>query len=133
MKNALILLSCLSLLFLFSCQEDGAREVLNESSTASFHIPDSLAVYEMVNGEKKRSTRIRLLTDAERQKLIEEGVLQADDEVDLRAQTCEWKDTGESIECEDGAIDCGPAFVNGDLCLVCYDSGNTIMEYGACR
>jgi hypothetical protein len=94
---------------------------------------NSLAVYELVNGERIRSTSIRLLTNAEREELIEKGIIRSDHEVDLRAQTCEWKDTGVSIECDDGAVDCGPAFVYGDLCLVCYGPNNTIMDYDACR
>lgn len=123
----------MSLMLIFSCQEENVQEVVSESSTTSFNIPDSLAVYEIVNGERRRSTSVRLLTNAEMEELIDKGLLGGDDEVDLRAQFCEWKDTGATLECDAGAVDCGPAFVNGDLCLVCYGPASTILNHGECR
>jgi hypothetical protein len=138
LKNNFLLVLLISSFFLvISCEKGAIEEAVDDSvgelPTFETDIPDSLAVYELVDGERRRSTSIRLLTNAERKKLIKKGVIWADDDVNLKAQNCEWKDTGATLECDDGAIDCGAAFVNGDLCLVCYGPASTIMNYGECR
>ena len=120
--------------FLLSCQEESINEVAEESPAVEFDIPDSLAVYEMVNGERKRSTTVRLLTNAEKQKFIEKGVVSAADEVDLRFQFCKWQDRDEVVECDPGTVRCTAVTTDaGQDCLACFDGNDNMGAFGLCR
>ena len=114
-----------SFFLIISCEEGAIDEAVDESvselPTFETDIPDSLAVYELVDGERVRSTKYRLLTKEEQQKLVDKGALQADG-VTLRLFDCSWKDEMEiGINCDTGWDHCGAVSVpeTGQVCLAC--------------
>ncbi len=127
LSNYLVALVCVLLigLVVFSCAKD-------EEVKPAW--PEELYVYKLIDGERVLSTKYRLPTESEIQKMIDLGWLSEESQIGVRVLNCKWADYADSFECNSGATKCGVISApNGQVCIGCLDDNGNLYNLDQCR